>query len=171
MKKLLILLILGFSFSAFAQFKDSGFPTESVKDGIVAHDNNSFLGLFNPNSFQMHHSYDLSYSSFGGQGLALGVYTNSMFYKFSSKLNIEADISIVNSPYSTLGKSFQQSLNGIYLSNAAINYRPWKNFFITVQYSNLPYSYYSPYNNYSYFNRGFFGWDNSADTNPFEQNK
>jgi hypothetical protein len=97
----------------------------------------------------------MSYSAFGSNGIALGVYTNSMLYNFTDNLNIQADISLVNSPYSTLGQDFQNNLNGIYLSRAAVNYKPWKDVFISLQYRQLPY-YYSPYSGYygnSMFNR------------------
>ncbi|HSP89036.1 MAG TPA: hypothetical protein VLN45_12945, partial [Ignavibacteriaceae bacterium] len=93
----------------------------------------------------------MSYSSFGNNGVALGVYTNSMLYNFSDNLNIQTDISFVNSPYSTLGQDFQNNLNGIYLSRAAINYKPWKDVAVSLQYSQLPY--YSPYSRYSNYNR------------------
>jgi hypothetical protein len=153
MKKLLIALILGISFTAFGQFKGSGFPTESVMDGIVRQGPSiPLLGFLNSGNFEMHQSVEMSYSTFGSQGLALGVYTNSLLYRFNNKLNVQADISIVNSPYSSFGKSFQNRLNGIYLSNAEINYRPWKDVFITLQYRNSPLSYYSPY---GYYYNGF----------------
>jgi hypothetical protein len=50
----------------------------------------------------------------------------------------------VNSPYSTLGKNFQNNINGIYLSRAAINYKPFKDVSISLQYRNLP-GVYNPY--------------------------
>ncbi len=149
MKKIALLIILGFSVAAFAQFKKTGLQTENVMDGILAKNSSGPLfGLLNSSNFDMHQSVSMSYSSFGSDGLAMAVYTNSLLYRFNDKLNVQAAISVVNSPYSTLGRNFQNSLNGIYLSNASINYRPWKDVFITLQYSNLPYNYYSPYDNY-----------------------
>lgn len=162
MKKLTLLIILGFSVAAFAQFKKTGFPTENVMDGIVAQNSSGPLfGFLNSNNFDMHQSVSMSYSSFGSQGLAMAVYTNSLLYRFSDNLNVQADISVVNSPYSTLGRNFQNSLNGIYLSNASINYRPWKDVFISFQYSSLPYNYYSPYNNF------YNGFNNHFNNEPF----
>jgi hypothetical protein len=156
MKK--VLFIISFlTVAAFAQFKDNGFPSSTVKDGIV---NNSGMSLFglSLNNFSMNHSYSLSYASFGSNGLALGVYTNSMFYNVSDNLNIQADVSLVHSPYSSFGQDFQNSINGIYLSKAAINYSPWKDFKINIQYRNIPNTYYQGYNNRFY---------NSYDYDPF----
>jgi len=152
MKNLLIVLFICISLSAYAQYKDPGFPTSHVSDGIISPNSNSLFGFLNSDNFIMRHSFNMSYSSFAGQGLALGVYTNSLMYKFSDNLNVQVDASIVNSPYSTLGRDFQKSINGIYLSRAAINYMPWKDVFISFQYRNLPFNYYNPFYG-SYGNR------------------
>ena len=162
MKKLFAIMIVVFSVSGFAQFKDSGFPVTNVNDGILAKPSTNLFGFINPDNFQMKQSYSLSYSSFGSQGLALGVYTNSMMYKFNNNLNVQLDASIIHTPYSTFGKQFNNSLNGIYISKAAVNYQPWKDFSISIQYRNLPYSYYSPYSYFGGNNYGFFnGFDNN----------
>ena len=103
----------------------------------------------------MRHSIRMSYSSFAGQGVALGMYTNSMFYRLMTNLNVQMDISIVHSPYSTLGETFQKNISGIYISNAAINYRPWKDVSIHLQYRSMPYGYGGYYNPvFSQFVRG-----------------
>jgi len=92
--------------------------------------------------------YSLSYSSFGSNGVALGVYTNSMQYQFSDKLNVQLDASLVHSPYSTLGKNFQNNINGIYIDRAQLNYAPWDNVNVVLQYRQLPYNYYSGFGYY-----------------------
>ncbi|WP_337865149.1 hypothetical protein [Ignavibacterium sp.] len=152
MKNILIILILISSIN-FAQFKDNGFPTETPRDGIYNRSNNFLIDFLNSENFSMKHSFSMSYSAFAGQGIALGVYTNSMMYRFSDNLNVQLDASIVNSPYSTFGKDFQNSLNGIYISRAALNYKPWDDVSITLQYRSLPFYFNNPYNGYrSYYN-------------------
>lgn len=145
MKKFLLFLLIGFSFNAYAQFRDQNVNKPSIHDGIITQQPDLFLGFFNPDNFTMRHSYNISYSAFGNHGLALGLYTNSMMYKLTENLNIEADVSLMHSPYSTFGQEFQDNLNGIYLSRAQINYKASDNFFITVQYRSIPSMYYSPY--------------------------
>lgn len=162
MKKYLFASIVLISISINAQFKDPVFETEKPKDGIMNNSSNSFLGFINPDNFIMHHSFGLSYSTFGGQGMSLANYTNSMMYKFSDKMNVQLDASFVTSPYSSLGKDFQNSIQGIYVSRAAFNYRPWDDVSISIQYRNIPNYYYDPFNRYngfygnSYYD-GFFG--------------
>ncbi|MGE5399896.1 MAG: hypothetical protein ACM3S2_05810 [Ignavibacteriales bacterium] len=162
MKKIFFILILSSTF-AFGQFRNQLGNQPKVHDGMV---NDSaprmILGFINPNNFQMHHSYSLSYSSFGGNGLAMGVYTNSMAYKFSDKLNIQLDASLVHTPYSSFSKQLTDQINGVYISRAQLNYRPSENFMINIQYNNGPANYYSPYgywNNVGLMDQG--PWDNS----------
>jgi hypothetical protein len=83
MKNILYILLL-LSTISFAQFKSDLDKPVDIKGGIVNNSPSSFLlGFINPQNFQMNHSVSMSYSSFGGEGMALGVYTNNMSYKFS----------------------------------------------------------------------------------------
>lgn len=162
MKKYLFALIILVSISINAQFKDPVFENEKPKDGIMNNSTNSLFGFINPDNFSMHHSFGLSYSTFAGQGMSLATYTNSMMYKFSDQMNIQLDASFVTSPYSSLGKDFQNSIQGIYVSRAAFNYRPWDDVSISIQYRNIPNYYYDPFNRFngfydSSFSGGFFG--------------
>lgn len=164
MKKIFVIFILIFAGTAFSQFKEPAFPTEKIDDGILNRDTGSLFGFLNSDNFSMKQSFSMSYSSFGSQGLAMGVYTNSMAFKLSNRLNVQADVSVVNSPYSSFGKNFQKNLNGIYLSKAAINYKPWDDVNVTFQYRNMPTSYYSPYGYGGYYGSSFLnGFDNDWD--------
>ncbi len=156
MKKIYICLLL-FSFSVInAQYKDQN-TSGNILSGVFNGSSSSIFGFINPENFSMHHTFDISYSAFGGEGVALGVYTNSMMYKISNNLNVQADLSVVNSPYSSFGKDFAKQINGFYLSRAQINYKPTDNMSIVLQYRKIPMSYYSPY---SYYNN--YGWGNSS---------
>jgi hypothetical protein len=166
MNKLLLILIFT-SLSAFGQFKDDGLNQPKVKEGIVDQSSEFAFGFLNSENFLMRHSFSLSYSSFGGQGMSLGSYTNSMFYRLMDNLNIQLDVSLVHSPYSTFGEAFQKNISGLYISNAAINYRPWKDVSIHLQYRNTPYSfgYYSPfYRMYSPFMNPGPGFNTSTNS-------
>ena len=160
MKKFMIFAVFIISMSVSAQFKEPGFPTESVRDGIIDHSSGSLFGFLNSDNFQMKHSYNLSYSTFGGEGLAMGMYTNSMFLKLNNNMNVQVDASLIHSPYSSFGKDFQNKINGFYITRAAFNYKPWEDVFISIQYRNLPMTYhYSDYGFYSnsYYNPFFSG--------------
>jgi hypothetical protein len=145
-KKVIFIWFLLFPVFVLGQYRDTGIQTTSVKEGIISESPNYLFGFLNTDNFVMRHSISMSYSSFAGQGVALGMYTNSMFYRLMTNLNVQMDISIVHSPYSTLGETFQKNISGIYISNAAINYRPWKDVSIHLQYRGMPYGYGGYYN-------------------------
>jgi hypothetical protein len=156
--------------ASFAQFKDSGFETNSVKEGIVSENSNAIFGFLNSDDFIMRHSFSLNYATSGGQGMSLTSYTNSMFYRLMNNLNVQLDVSVMYSPYSTMGEQFQKDISGVYISNAAINYHPWDNFSVHLQYRSMPfgYGYYHPF--YGYGNPFNFssGINSSQTESPFE---
>ncbi|OGU36906.1 MAG: hypothetical protein A2315_02735 [Ignavibacteria bacterium RIFOXYB2_FULL_35_12] len=154
MKKVVILFAAIMSLNSYAQFKESGIPTTNIRDGIVNHSVGSLFGFLNSDNFTMRHSFNMSYSAFGNQGLALGVYTNSMMLKLAEDMNFQVDASIVQSPYSTFGKDFQNQMSGFYITRAAFNYKPWDDVFISIQYRNLPLSYH--YSDYGFYNNRFY---------------
>ena len=157
MKKIagLLMLVLVLSSVSYAQFKDQlGQP--NVENSLIRSDYGGGLlfGLFNPANFSMRQSVSMNYMTMGNQSIAIGMYTNSMSYRISNPLTLSADVSIMNSPYNSLGNSFAKSINGIYLTRAELNYRPSNNFQIDVQFSQNPMNaYYDPY----YYNNPW-GW-------------
>jgi hypothetical protein len=154
-----VVLIMLVASTLHAQFKPQPQEEPRISDGLVRQEpaGSFLLGWFNPDKFQMHHSFSLSYQTFGGQGLSLGTYTNSMMYQFADNLNARADISLSYSPYnslSTLNK--KNDLTSLYLSRAELNYKPWNNVTVQLQYRQLPYGYYySPFYNPWYMENGF----------------
>jgi len=135
---------------AQAQFKSQVDKDPSVLEGLVHQQPSLLFGWFNPDKFHMRHSFDLSYMTFGGQGLSLGTYTNSMTYEFADNLNARADVSLSYSPFSS-GSTFlkKNDLSSVYLSRAEVAYRPWENVLVQFQYRQVPMgsSYYSPFYN------------------------
>ncbi len=159
MKKIATLLVfLMMTAFSFAQLKSQMPQQGNVIDAMLKPKTSNLLfGFFNPANFRMSHSYSLSYSAFAGQGLALGVYTNSMFYKISDPLSMQVDISLVHSPYNSFGKQYQNQFSGIFINRAALNWRPSENTLINFEFKNLP-SYMYLTNPY-YFHPFWFRYD------------
>jgi len=134
-------LILLAACVAPAQFKSEA-DQPSVAQSLVRPGSNidNFLGFLNPDNFIMRQNVALSYMSFGGTSLSLASYTNSMFYKISDPLNVRFDVTLQGSPYAQSG--YQKALSGVYLSRAELNYRPWENCLIKIEYNRLPLGYY-----------------------------
>ena len=136
-----------FSALASAQFKSQEEQQPSPAQYLVRPTTsiNSILGFFNPDNFMMRHNFSFSYLSSGGTGLSLASYTNSMFYKIADPLNVRFDLTLQGSPFGQYGSSQQSDLSKLYLSRAELNYRPWENVFVKVQYNQLPLSYWGNY--------------------------
>jgi len=155
MLKKIILILVFFTSLSFAQFKDKDMAP-SIFNGITNFSPSGFLTNFlNPDNFQMHHTVDLSYSAFGGNGVALSAYTNSMNFRLMENLNLELDASIVASPYSSFGAEHQKSLGGIYLTRARLDYKISKDAKLTIQYLNIPQG---MYYNSNYIHSSRFGY-------------
>jgi hypothetical protein len=152
-KKIFFISLLFYSFS-FAQFKDKDVSTP-VMNGITNYSPSGLLSDFlNPNNFEMNHTVDMTYSTFGNHSIAISSYTNSMMFKFTENLNLEIDASAVASPYSSFGEDHQKSINGIYLTRAQLNYKISDKSSLTIQYFKPPPgTYYNNFYNYSPFSR------------------
>lgn len=154
-----VLLTVLLTVTAEAQYKDTEILKPGVKSYIVDEGDAFLFGLFDPSKFTMNHSYSMNYSTFGGNGLALGIYTNSMMYQFSDNVDFRIDANLVHSPYSSFGNSFTDNITGFHISRAQLNYRPWKNFSVSLSYQQLP-GYYNPYGYNPYRSNSLFspGW-------------
>jgi hypothetical protein len=141
-----ICLIVSMS-CASGQFKSQENQESSPAQYLVhpATSISSFFGFFNPDNFMMRHNFSFSYLSAGGSGLSLAAYTNSMFYKISNPLNVRFDVTLQGSPFGQYGSAQQSDLSKLYLSRAELNYHPSENFFVKVQYNQMPFSYWGSY--------------------------
>lgn len=151
------------AFSAQAQFKAKTESTPSVSESMVRSDGGGLLfGWFDPSRLSMHHSYSLSYMTSGGQGLSLGMYTNSLFYRFSDPLSLQVDVSLIHSPFNSAGDKFGKDISGIYLNRAELNYRPSENTLFTIQFRQLPALYWLNNRNYG-LSGPLYGFDRSEE--------
>jgi len=144
MRTLCILIaIIGLQ-TGTAQFKPkTGDIQPKVSDSFIQPQSSSdWFNLFNPNNFQMRHSYSASYAMSGGNGLALQRYTNSMMYQILPNLEARVDLSLQNSPYSSFDYRLQNQFSKAFVSRAELNYRPAENMVIRLQYREVPYSYF-----------------------------
>ena len=142
---------------AAAQFKPDNDSQPTVSESLVHPSSNlgSLFGLLNSENFRMRHSISMSYLSFGGGGLSLASYTNSMLYKIADPLHLRFDVTIQGSPFGNSLGINQNDLSRIFISNAELNYHPSENMFIDVRYGQAPW-----YDNRYYpFGPGYFYGD------------
>lgn len=145
-------LLLWMHMSLQAQFKSQVENQPSAAEFLV-HPSTGFSSLlswFNPDNFRMRQSISMNYFTYGGQSLSLASYTNSMFYKFADPIDVRFDVTLQGSPFGQNSLTQQNALNRVFLSNAELNYHPLENFFIKLQYSQLPYGNYGWYSRSPY---------------------
>jgi len=141
MKRAAVALLLAMLVSGMAvgQFRSSANSKPSVGESLIRNDDSGLLfGWFDPSRLVMHQSYSINYTMVGGRGFSLGVYTGSLFYRFSNPLSMQFDVSLVHSPFGGFGGKFGQDISGIYLSRAQLNYRPSENTLFQIQFRQLP---------------------------------
>ncbi|HEY4611753.1 MAG TPA: hypothetical protein VII11_02090 [Bacteroidota bacterium] len=137
MIRLTLLAMLVVGSVAVAQLKSKIDAPSPVSESLMrGASSDFFFGLFDPSKFSMHHNFSLSYTSFAGQGLSLGSYTSNLMYKFSDVFDVQADVSLMYSPYSSFGNT--NNFSKLYLSRAQLNYRPTDNVWLQIQYRELP---------------------------------
>ena len=133
-------LITWFTFSAEAQFRGTEPKPPSMSEQRQP-SSPSLFGFLNSDEFQMRHSVSMSYMSVGNQGVGITMYTNSMRYQFAENLFARADVSLAFSPFSSLGTQKGNDFSGIFLNRASIDYKPFKDVQISLQYRGFPTGY------------------------------
>ena len=130
MKKCIILLLLVLvPVIGFAQFK-SQTKMPSFSRVLTHPTNNLILGFINPDRLDMHHSFSMSYMTFGKQSLMVNSYMNTINYQISNPLWLRLNLGIMNSPYNSLPNS---SLNKTqFFGGAELFYRPGENSLIRI---------------------------------------
>ncbi len=107
---------------------------------------NALSALFDADHFRMGHSYQMSYSSFGGNTASMGMYTNSMMWQFNSQWAARMDVSVA---HPLTNNTFGEQNARVYLRNAEVAYKPSEQMEVRLQVQQSPYGRYaSPYGTY-----------------------
>jgi hypothetical protein len=160
MRTILPLLCLVFMLSvtapAEAQLRETAKENSSVVTQLYdtgASATNALGNLFGAEHFEMGHSYQMSFSSFGGSASSMGMYTNSMMWQFNSDLAARVDVAVAH-PFTNSNGAFGEQNAKVFLRNAEVSYQPSENTQIHFQVRQSPYGRYaSPFGMNRY--RGF----------------
>jgi hypothetical protein len=154
---LCLVFILSVTAPAQAQLRETAQQSRSVQTQLYDTGSaavNALGDLFGAEHFRMSHSYEASFSSFGGEASSMGMYTSSMMWQFNSNWAARADVSVAH-PF-TGGNAFGSQEPRVYLRNAEVAYRPSENMEFRVQVQQSPYGrYMSPYGYHSRSNSAF----------------
>lgn len=147
---LCLVFVLSVTAPAHAQLRETARQNSSVvtklyDTGSAA--TNALGNLFGAEDFRMGHSYQMSFSSFGGNTASMGMYTNSMMWRFNSAWSARVDVSVAH-PLMSNG-AFGQRETKVFLRNAEVSYQPSENMKFHLQVKQSPYGRYaSPYGRY-----------------------
>jgi hypothetical protein len=163
MKNIFLASVIGLGLAAFASNASAQLRGQQAREeaerkasntlGAMKADDEGFFGkLFNKANWSTQQQYSFSYSSNGKQSMGLSTFTNRLTFKPSDDMRFSADVSAVYSPFSSFGDAFQKQINGVYLTNARMDWKLGESTFMTVQYSGGPQNQaYDPF--YSQWNR------------------
>ncbi|HEY3874156.1 MAG TPA: hypothetical protein VGM92_01660 [Candidatus Kapabacteria bacterium] len=133
------LLLAGISRAQFRSDIDKPQPPLNTTGAMQSGDDGSFWGrLTDPTRFSMHQSFSSSFVSGGGNSLSLNMFTNTFSLHPYDDLYISADLSAVYSPFSSFGSAYSNSLNGVYLTSARLDWKLSDNTFVRVEYQGGP---------------------------------
>jgi hypothetical protein len=144
---LCLVLLLSLASPAEAQLRETAQQNRSVQTQLYDSGSaaaNALQSLFDAEHFRMTHSYEASFSSFGGQAASMGMYTNSMMWQFNSDWAARMDVS-VSHPFAQ-GAGFGNQEARVFIRNAEVAYKPSDNFQVRMQFRQSPHGrYLSPY--------------------------
>lgn len=138
------LMILLMSLSGFCQ----GLSEKSniFKPSELVQKPNGFLNyLIDPDKFEMSQSYSLSYLSSGNRSTNVGLYLNTMSYRFSDPLLVQLRVGYMHQPFGGSRSSLASQQGRVFIQGAHLLYRPTENMMISVDYENYPSMLMSPY--------------------------
>ena len=147
--KCIVIAVFAVLFSlptAYGQFRGTEPRPPAVSEKIASPSQHDLLlGFINPSNFSMSHSISMSYVSLGSAGLGVTRYVNSMRYQLSEPLSLRADVGFMFSPFGSAAGLLKNDVNKVYLERAQLDYKPSKDFSVSLQFRQLPEGLMYPY--------------------------
>jgi len=152
-------LVLGYAFACSAQpARTSGGGKSILLSGKKNVNGLRSLSLLDPERFTMKNQYIMSFSSVGGSGSLMGMYINTMEYRFNCPLIMRLKVAYQSQTGHLFGNknAFTGNPNlqdgRLFIPSFDLVYRPFKTMTISVHYRD----YSSLYSNYGYLGYGYY---------------
>jgi len=154
MKRLIVVLIfLMLPGVVFSQYKTQT-EAPNMRDALTS-PASSIFGLFNPEKFQMRHSFSSAFISGGGNSMMLNSYVNTMDYQFNNLFSLTLNLGVMNSPYNSFTQNSSRQNSAInslnqtrFFGGGELRYKPSEKMQISLGVYSMPNTYYySPYPN------------------------
>lgn len=151
-------------------------PSKTILQNVKPQISLKNLSLLDPERFSMKQQYLMSFSSTGGNGGLMGMYINSMEYRFNAPLIMRLKVAyqtqtgmMFGNKDSFTGLSRNNNQGRLFVPSFDIIYQPWKNTTFGISYRDFTgMNTYNPYQRYgSYGGWGYdmdmynmlYGWD------------
>lgn len=151
-----IILFAASILPASAQYRNHT-PRPGDWTGSIIKTDNTPRSILGGVDFSMHHSYEMNFVSFSGQGYNQNMYTNTMVFGFTDRLRGRVDLALAHSPFGN-GLMTQGNEVRFMVRNAELNYQFGKNSNLSIHFSQMPqygygYGYGQPYGMYGNMHR------------------
>lgn len=158
---LVVIIIGGFAHNTFSQTVGTSNVGKSIlQTGMKPQTALKSMSLLDPERFTMRNQYIMNFSSVGGSGSLMGMFINTMEYRFNSPLIMRLKVAYQSKTGQLFGDKNMYSGNPnlengrVFIPSFDIIYKPWKNTTFSFHYRD--YSTSNPY--YGYGGYGRYGY-------------
>ena len=162
--KIVIILLLIIPVVVWSQ-TENGYYETRVSDYLRSGSGNGLgikpLGFLDPSRMTFSHSYSMSYFSSGSDGIAQGLFMETIGYRLSNPLTLTLNLGYLHQPYSSLDQGGAYQTDS-FVGGAALTWRPKNNMFLHIEFRNYPQQ-----PGYGYYPNGPL-WPGYSPTDPFQ---
>jgi len=98
---------------------------------------NSLFSLFDPNRFNMQHSFSMSMINMNNRSIGIASYTNNMNFTLRDNLRLQTYITFLQPNMLSTNSGTPLNNNQVYF-DAVLNYKPTANSHFSVSFGNYP---------------------------------
>lgn len=142
-----VLMVAALPLIVTAQMADKVEVKEVVEKYDLGLTKQPTLPFFDMSRFDLSHSYSIGYYSGSGFSGTQGMYSGTIRYQIANPLTLTLNLGILHDPGAVFGdKKFSD--NSIFLPSGRLDWRPSKNFMMSIGFETVP----------AYYNRGYYGY-------------
>jgi hypothetical protein len=142
------LLILSLSVTAMAQKADKVEVKQATDKYDLGLAKRPSLPFFDLSRLNLSHSYSIGFFSGGGQSGTRGLYSGTLYYQLARPLTLTLNLSVLHDPGALFGDG-RFSDNARFLPSGWLDWRPSKNFRMSIGFETVPMYYDRGYDYYS----------------------
>ncbi|UCD17463.1 MAG: hypothetical protein JSV44_00715 [Candidatus Zixiibacteriota bacterium] len=141
-----LFLLIALISAALAQFTDKAELNAIKKDYLGLKPADKPFTFIDLSKLHWSHSYSMTFYSGGSTSGSVGLYTSSVLYEISPSLLLNLKLGIAHNPGSLFNRTV--STDAAFLPGARLDYRPSKDFRISIGFNTYPGTEYYPYSPY-----------------------